>query len=202
MRRYIFVGGIRQDLKDASASSTDLPAAWIEKNTPYKAETFEYESGAIFRRIGQGRRVKELEEVLKRWLAQDIVLVCYSNGGDLAQRIVAKLKYRIYELHLVAAACEHNFEKAGFNTAMTKGLLGAVYCYCSKKDEALKKAQLSKKLFGWLGLGYGFLGLVGPQQVSLAHEGRVRTIWHDLSHGGWWNKENFERTMRYFVHAA
>ncbi len=201
-RHFILIPGILNDPENVD-SWTDLAEDWIEKNSPKDAATrLEYKTGAIFRRIGQNHRVDSLAKVIERNIIERIVLVSHSNGGDIIQRLINRRKYRIHELHLIASAGDADFDKNGFNKAIHNGYVGKIVCYVSSQDEALKKARWSKKLLGWIGLGYGYLGLVGPQNVDDVITDKVDVVGRRLSHSGWFDKENFETTMRRVVGAT
>ena len=102
---------------------------------------------------------------------------------------------------VVAAAADHDFKRNGLAHAMRQGRVGRVFCYCSRNDEALSAAVVSSWLLGWMGLGYGYLGLVGPSNAPNA--GRTVVIWDDSKkHGDWWKPAaNFDFTMMQIVHA-
>jgi hypothetical protein len=53
-----------------------------------------------------------------------------------------------------------------------------------------------------LGLGYGYLGLVGPQNIDTGLIEKVEIVHHKFSHTGWFNKDNFDNTMRKVTGAA
>lgn len=197
---FLFINGILNTPEDVNAW-TDNAETWIERETRYTAEKFEYRSGVFTRRLFQAARVDKVMQIAKRIDSQNLVLVGHSNGADIIERVVRKNKLQIKELHLIAAASEHNFEKNGYNKALATGAVGKIFVYCSAHDKALMKAKISS-FFQFMGLGYGYLGLVGPSRVSEENKDKVVTIWKKFDHGQWFSKANFENTMKKIVHAT
>jgi hypothetical protein len=161
------------------------------------ADRYEYACGAITRRIGQEKRVRECAELLMRANPRSRKVICsHSNGADICLRLLAEHPWiRVHELHLFAAAAEHDFAKNGLNAAFARGQVDRVVCYCSSADKALKAGRVTRKLFGFLGLGYGFLGLVGPENVAEEFAGNVETVWKaGYGHSDWLGK-HFDEAM-------
>ena len=194
-RIYIFINGIRTRPSDVQGW-TDRAETWIETNTKYKGTKFEYKSGAITRRFGQEKRVDDLETIVKGFLGEKVILVGHSNGCDIINRLVKRALFRFEEIHLIGAASEKDFEKNGFNLALRSERVKRIYVYWSKNDEALKTAKLSTRLFGRFGLGYGYLGLVGPENVDPLFRSRVCSFEHDFDHSDYFRGGNFEETMK------
>lgn len=193
---YIFVNGILTNPEDVGAW-TDYAVEWINKNTEGKADKMEYRSGVLTRRWFQNERVQNLQKICKRYLGDKIILVGHSNGCDIIERMIRKgLTGKIQEIHLIAAASEHDFIKNGYNTALKAERVGKIFVYTSPIDEALRKARWSKKLFGWLGLGYGYLGLIGPSRVDAKVKDSVVIYNEQMSHSQWFSKKFFEKTMQ------
>lgn len=194
-KKYIFINGILTDPGDVEGW-TDNAEAWIERETPFKADKFEYRAGAATRRILQNSRVDNVITIARRMGTSDLVLVGHSNGCDIIERVVRKANFRIRELHLIAAASEHDFEKNGFNKALQAEKVGKIFIYCSPKDRALKKAKFTRGFLKFIGLGYGYLGLVGPSRVRDSLKDRVITHWTEFDHSEWFTRRNFEQTMK------
>lgn len=192
---YILVNGILTNPEDVD-SWTDRAEEWIDTNTEFKATKMEYRSGAFTRRIFQSARVKNLQKICKAYLGDKIILVGHSNGCDIIQRMINKGIPKVHELHLIAAASEHDFKKNGFNRALKNGHVERIIVYMSTIDNVLKKAKLSSRLFGWMGLGYGYLGLTGPLNVDPSVEAKVFVHNEPMSHSQWFSKKSFERTMK------
>lgn len=193
--QYILINGILTSPEDVEAW-TDRAEQWIDKNTTFKSTKMEYRATALTRRFYQNTRVKNLQKICKAYLGDRIILVAHSNGCDIVQRMINKGIPRVHELHLIAAASEHDFIKNGYNRALKNDHVEKIVVYMSPIDEALKKARWSKRLFGWMGLGYGYLGLVGPLNVN--PEVKERVIMHNepMNHSQWFSKKFFERTMK------
>lgn len=197
--QIILVNGILNSPESVEAW-TDRAEQWIDKNTEFKSTKMEYRSGTLTRRFFQNTRVKNLQKICKAYLGDKIILVAHSNGADIVERMIKKgLVGRIHEIHLIAAASEHDFVKNGYNNALKSTRVGKIVVYTSPIDEALKKARWSTRLFGWLGLGYGYLGLVGPLNVNPEVKDRVVVHNEPMSHSQWFSKKFFERTMATIV---
>lgn len=202
----IFVNGILTDPESTSAW-TDRAELWVLSNTPCRAAKYEYWSFALTRRMKQAKRVRELRTLVLEWFRKgyEIVLVGHSNGADIICRLLKSCPCRIKEAHLVAAACDHDFERNGINHAMRKGWLGRCVCYCSEDDNMLHLAKISWMLLHWVGLGYGYLGLVGPHNITYPGQCPVvwaRDIWpnDETDHSEWWDAgRKFNQSMRLIV---
>lgn len=195
--QFIFVNGILNNPENVSGW-TDLAEEWIETNTPFKANKMEYRSGALTRRIKQNDRVYNLQKICMAYGGDKIVLVGHSNGCDIIQRLINKGLPKIHEIHLIAAASEHDFRKNGFNTALKLSNVDKIHIYTSTSDEALKKAKSSRVFLKWFGLGYGYLGLVGPKYI--ASEVVDKVVVHERNeyrHSDWFKADNFQQTMKF-----
>lgn len=196
---YIFCNGILT--KPGVIDNWNVRACtWVDQQTKYRAERYEYASDAIFRRIGQEQRVKDLQTVVHRLSGGDIILVGHSNGCDLIERLVKRNVHYFKEIHLIAAASENDFRKNGYNDALRKNGVGQIFIYHSPLDEALKQAKWSTRLFGWLGLGYGYLGLTGPKYISKEVQHKVISIERPFNHSEWFTESNFDDTMKLITH--
>lgn len=194
--QYILINGILNS-PESVESWTDLAEEYIEIHTKHKCSKMEYRSGVLTRRWFQADRVKNLQKICKAYLGDKIILVGHSNGCDIIQRMINKGMPKVHEIHLFAAASENDFKKNGFNRALKNDQVGRIFIYCSTSDSALKKAKLSSALFGWMGLGYGYLGLVGPINISGEVVDRVKVVQENTySHSQWFSKVNFEKTMK------
>lgn len=193
---YILVNGICTNPEDVEAW-TDRAEAWLDEHTKAKATKMEYKAGVLTRRWYQNERVENLQKICKRYLGDKIILVGHSNGCDIIERMLKKgLTGKIQEIHLIAAASEHDFVKNGYNNALKSERVGKIVVYTSPIDKALQKAKWSSSMFGWLGLGYGYLGLVGPLNVDPSAKDRVVVYNEEMSHSQWFSKKFFERTMK------
>lgn len=193
---YVFINGICTNPGDVSAW-TDAAEVWVETHCMQSHATrLEYAADAIFRRMHQEERVDDLEAIVRRLAGRRIILVGHSNGCDIIERFIKRKNYVIDEIHLIAAASEADFEKNGINNAMKLGFVKSVHVYWSKKDSALQKAKWSSTLLSWIGLGYGYLGLVGPKKVNALVASRVRHTERSIDHSEWFSEGRFNETMR------
>ncbi len=96
--------------------------------------------------------------------------------------------------HIFAPAADW----ADFKDALDLGAVERVRIYGSANDEALKIAAQSRCLLGWAGLGYGSMGLHGPEIAEQAFPHDVRDFSNDsFGHSTWFERgEHFESTMR------
>lgn len=200
-RYYLLVNGIRAEARGNVDEWPVLAEDWIENRTPHKAGRYGYHVNFWDRWIWQRKHVKNVCTILsrKRAAAPDarLFVVGHSNGAAIACAALAKDQtLRISELHLIAGAVDASFEKNGLNAAIERGQVKRVVCYCSGGDGALKLAKESGRFLRKVGLGYGYLGLVGPRDVR-APEGVVREVWkNEYDHSSWFDGgARFDDTM-------
>lgn len=194
-RFYILGNGINVNPGD-SRDWNRRGAIWIEQHTDYDAQPYLYFQDALLRRLFQDKRVEEVAEVVRsfRCFNHDVCLVGHSNFCDVICRYLQRHVERILSIHLIAAACESDFNKNGINAAMDLGLSSAVI-FCSKVDHALIAAKDTGRFLKWFGLGYGSLGLTGP--INVKYPDRVKVIWRNtFDHSTWFDGCNFDDTMR------
>lgn len=197
-RFFCLINGILTPTSDQH-HWTNAAEAWIERNGCGYADSYRYLCGAIGRRLGHARRVADVHAMCaaRAKAGQAVHLVAHSNGAQVAADVVARHPGLAVEgLHLIAAACPADFDANGLNAAVASGRVRDVTCYCSRSDDALKLAGASRHLFGWLGLGYGDLGRVGPQRVARDAWPFVLTYWEDFGHSEWFAPANFDALMR------
>lgn len=194
-RMYILINGILSKPSDVNGW-TDRAESWIEDKTKYNATKFEYFADMVFRRMWQGNRVSKLQDIIGRIFNDSIYLVGHSNGCDIIERYIRKSNRRIEELHLIAGASESDFRKNGYNDALLKNKVGKIFVYWSKQDAALKQAKWSTKLFGWMGLGYGYIGLIGAKYVSPLIKDRVIEMEFNLDHQDYFSETQLDDTLR------
>lgn len=195
-KAYIFINGILSNPGDENGW-TDRAESWIEANTEDTATRHEYCCGVVTRRFFQNERVRKLENVAKRYLGDKLVLVGHSNGCDIIERFVRRGVYPCHEIHLIAAASEHDFEANGLNEALKKNKVGKVYVYWSPNDSVLKQARWTRGILKYVGLGYGHLGLVGPFNVNKDVIDRVHNIQWGCNHSQWVDKsQGFDKLMQ------
>lgn len=192
----IVVNGILTMPGDARAW-TDRAVTWFhaEASVVVQAEKFEYYASALTRRLWQQRHARELAALIDAYRGRRIHLVGHSNGCDIIVRALALSTTRIATVHLIAAACDEDFDRNGLNVALDCEQVAEVHAYTSPDDGVLRYAAApSRALFGWLGLGYGLLGLVGPRNVRRP-ERAPQWDRPGYGHSTWFADENFAATL-------
>lgn len=194
---YIVVNGILASPGDARGW-TDRAVTWLhnEAEVNVQAEKFEYFASALTRRIRQQAHAEDLAALIRRYSGREIHLVGHSNGCDLILRALRLTTTGVRSVHLIAAACDEDFDRNGLNEDLVSGQLGNVHVYTSPDDGVLKwAARPSRWLLGWAGLGYGLLGLVGPK-----FEARPELVTRDdrpgYGHSTWFSDEHFVETFK------
>ncbi len=193
----IFVNGILTNPGD-SDGWTDRAVTFTNTRTRdgIYGEKFEYATGALTRRFQQDDRAAAIARMVSFYRRAGFVRVIgvgHSNGCDILARVLTRLNVALDSVHLFAPAAE----PADYEQALRMGSVGRICIYGSKADKALKLASRSKVLVGWLGLGYGSLGLLGPQ-FAAAHPDRVTdNSIHTFGHSDWFARDtHFETTMK------
>lgn len=157
----ICINGIRTAPGRTDAWTDEMSAALNMRTPPsVKTATFEYYTTALLRWMGQRQRAAELERRCRQYAAQGfrLVLIGHSNGCDLIARVL-KAGVKVHSAHLFAAAAHER----DFVQAIADGAIERLHLYGSPNDAVLKAATVSERVLGWLSLGYGSLGLRGPQ---------------------------------------
>lgn len=156
----IVVNGILNNPSDQQ-SFTDEMTSVLNRRTPagVKVEKFEYFCSAVFRWLGQRKRAAELARRVLQYANEGwrVVMIGHSNGCDLIARVLL-MGVKIDSCHLFAPATDEGH----FAIAIGQRLVRRIHIYGSPDDRALSAATWSQRLFGWLGLGYGSMGLRGP----------------------------------------
>jgi pimeloyl-ACP methyl ester carboxylesterase len=166
---YIAINGIRTNPGE-SDGWTDRFVTWINTRLPdgVVAEKFEYYTSALLRGLRQRQRADEIAKKVGyyRRAKYRVVLVGHSNGCDLIARVLEACGAEIDAAHLISPAADEQ----GFAEAIREGLIRRIHIYGSKNDKALRFAAATRPLIGWLGLGYGSLGLRGREFAALFPE--------------------------------
>lgn len=202
---YIAVNGILT-LPGSSRAWTDRATTWFhsESRALIQAEKFEYFATPLTRRLRQHAHARDLADLIRSYAGRRIHLIGHSNGCDLILRALALDSTPLASIHLIAAACDEDFNRNGLNNALLFDQLGAVHVYTSPDDAALKwAARPSRALLGWLGLGYGILGLVGPQRVLEYADQRHLVHRYDrpgFGHSTWFADPHFDATLNLVLH--
>lgn len=198
---FIFVCGI-MNFPGESDNWTGRAVTWTHAsdkvaNPCAKAEKIEYFCGPVDRVLGQTERAAKLVKTLSFYRGWNITLVGHSNGAAVILDALAAAGWPIIKaLHLISAACESDFTKNGLNAALLDSQVGTVTVYVGGKDMALRLAH------SWAGrlLGYGTLGLAGPEYVDGGLKGRVDTrLEPAYGHSDWFTELNFPPLMRLIV---
>jgi predicted alpha/beta hydrolase family esterase len=196
VKTFIFVNGIL-NCPGSSNGWTDRAVTWIHTHTEHRAEKFEYFSPVIFRRWFLKDWTNDLAELVAKYAGKPLVLVGHSNGCELICRTVKISGAQIRGLHLISGACAADFYTNGLNAALKANRVGKVVAYVAEKDLPMKIARVSQNLIGWLGLGYGTLGLNGPLRTAIEVENRVMPVRQpDFGHSTWFLDENFDDLMK------
>jgi len=205
---YIAINGIRTNPGDAEGW-TDRFVTWVNTVLPdgVYGEKFEYYTSALLRGFRQRLRAKQIAKMVGYYTRAGyrVVLVGHSNGCDLIARVLHLAKPESDELpadlkkdlkidcaHLISPAADEE----SFADAVRNKLVRCIHIYGSKNDGALRFAQVTRPLIGWLGLGYGSMGLRGREFAAMFPD--VVQDHSDDSHGHstWMQRgPNFEEMM-------
>jgi esterase/lipase superfamily enzyme len=202
----ICVNGILVNPGDANGW-TDRAVTWLHTTRDdVAAEKFEYFVGALTRRFRLNSIARNFAELLQKYGANhELHIIGHSNGGEVITRAIrhllteskSRVELNIKSIHLCAPANAADFAANWLNIALGLGLVKSVFVYRARKDKALMLGRVSRRLFGWLGLGYGDLGLVGPQNVDERYAARVIDIPNVVEgHTDFFTEANFENTMQ------
>lgn len=208
---YIFVNGILNK-PGAHNGWTDRAVSWVHQHTGHQAEKFEYLTGALTRRFTQNLHAVALRSLINSYKGRPIHLVGHSNGCDIIVRALTgePMLAQIASVHLIAGACEADFEKNGLNRLLLDSKVGRVAIYVGGQDKAMRAARVSQWVVGWLGLGFGTMGLTGPKNVDRAlavNVGQFSEVFMlsaevtvinepKFGHSTFFDKAHFEETMR------
>lgn len=170
-----------------------------KRGQSWYAEKIEYQSDAVFKFMAQAKRVQKLALTLDYYLDWPITLVGHSNGTDVIVRCLRENpSLKVDKVHLVSAATGGDFIRNGMNLLLTNGSVGECTVYVNGKDSALRLAA------SFLGksLGYGALGITGPDNVWPGVHGKVHVVrdfpFSSYGHSTMWEDERFDQTMERF----
>jgi hypothetical protein len=181
-------------------------ASWTQIHTAFHGVSFLYQAGPLTRRFTLNARARELAALLYAHRVDELHVAVHSNGAEVLSRALRHIlqhptefpePFTIASAHFMGPANDADFTKNWLNSALIVGLVKSVWVYRATKDKPLGLGRASRRLFGWMGLGYGDLGLVGPQNVDPAEAHRV----HDLPnvapcHTCFFDAAHFEPTLR------
>lgn len=193
---YIAINGIRSNPGE-SDGWTDRFVTWINTRLPdgVVAEKFEYYTSALLRGMRQRQRADEISKKVGyyRRAGYRLVLVGHSNGCDLIARVLEACGAEIDAAHLISPAADEE----DFAEAIREGLIRRIHIYGSRHDGALRFAAATRPLIGWLGLGYGSLGLRGREFAALFPEVVQDHSDDSQSHSTWMQRgPRFEALMQ------
>jgi pimeloyl-ACP methyl ester carboxylesterase len=198
-RAFIFIPGIRHE-SEGIDGWPDQAVLYVHTHTKHRAEKYEYSCKALTRWLGQSRRIEDVARLIWNYRDFDVSVAAHSNGCAIAIAALQKFpQAQIDTLHLFAAAADPDWERNGLNEAIEDGRCERVYCYCSEGDRVLKLAGFTTWLRR-LGLGYGQLGLIGPQNVSKVGETATYTDWNNhFGHSTYFHGSHFGPTVRLII---
>lgn len=202
---FICVNGILTDPGDAYGW-TDRAEEWINaQGCEVRADSFEYFSGALTRRLHQAKRVAIVLDKVRfwQWHGFAIRLVGHSNGADIICRLLSVALERAITIdaaYLIAAAADRELSRYHIPLYAAAHPDFRLHCLCSANDRALQLARRTQWL-RVLGLGYGTLGLEGPAIDGVSFSGGkgdwLRCKWENsFDHSTWFDPAHFEDTMR------
>jgi len=195
---YLVVNGILTDPSDINGWC-DIFEDYYQ-NEGYACTKYEYFSGAITRFFKQGKRVKQLEEIINR-TKSPLIYVGHSNGCELFSRLMKDSKCVFEAAHLFSPAMQADCNLNGITLGLLTNRVKNVYLYCSRRDIVLRDWASKTSFLRFLGLGYGTLGYSGPVNVLPQIEHRVYVHWNNrFGHSDWFTKKNvgesFALTLR------
>ena len=164
---------------------------WPDKVTALK---YEYFATPLFRRIGQQTRAQHIANIVNsfRRSGYDVSLIGHSNGCALIAEVIGDIGSEVSSVHLFAPAAD----EADFERAIDQETVERIHIYGSKNDKALKLARITKAGVGWMGLGYGSLGLRGPAFAAKYPEVVTDHSNDAYGHSDWFSPRlNFLSTM-------
>lgn len=204
---FFFVNGIRTSLADRKPDDPKL--AWNAKADEWceerriHAHTYRYFTLAITRFIEERERAEIMAAKIDdcrgmpAWPVRYKIAVGHSNGADVIVKAARLCQAPIDELWLIAGACDERFDANGLNKLLRSRKVGRVFVWASKYDSVLGTAGSWSSILRPIGLGYGTLGLIGPQHVDTDVRDRVFVRWCEgFSHSTYFDQGNFEATMR------
>lgn len=173
---------------------------WTNLNSDRESDRSDYFCTPVGRAFFQQRRINRFVNLVKQYQGKRTInAITHSNGAAIVLTGLQQDGWpQIGSLHLISGACEASFRKNGLNLALLHGRIEKVFVYVGGKDWALRLAALRPAQW----LGYGHLGLHGPQDVepSLLSDQRVKIVtMPDYGHSDWFTPANFNSSMEMFM---
>lgn len=198
---FICINGILTDPRKDDAW-TDEAVDWINRKLPdgVVGISYEYNATPLFRRWGQQERAQHIAAKASSYRRSGyrVVLIGHSNGCDLIARVIGGISVEVASVHLISPSAD----EADFERAIEAHTTDRIHIYGSKNDNALKFASFTRKWLGlgFIGLGYGSLGLRGQQFAKKYPEIVVDHSRDDFGHSDWFKpRSNFLQTMKLIV---
>lgn len=191
---YVVVRGILGNAERGDEWTDRAEELFLSQNI--HAHIYEYDAGALTRRVFQQSRAKAVATILRDCSASEIVAVGHSNGADILLRALRLCPLAVRRLVLIAAACDERFDVNGLNAMLRSGRVESVELWCSRQDQTLATWGERSKLFRFLGLGYGTLGYDGPQNIAPDVQSRVTVRWFPgFDHSDYVNQSHLANTL-------
>lgn len=196
---FVFINGIYNFPGDIR-NWVGRAVTYVNSKTPHKAEKIEYFSSIITRALQNKKRAHKLYKTLSYYRNWEINLISHSNGADVIIDCLNMYKDwpNINNIHLVAPACERDFNKNNLNELLSYSRVNSCYIYLCGEDRPIK---FTSNILGKI-LGYGNLGKYGPKNIDNSIIYRVKIIkdspWDKYGHSDCFESENFEKTMELF----
>lgn len=189
-RFFYIIPGILTDFENPK--TWDYQAQlWLRENGYGEAAGFNYQAGVLgglaSRKKYGGMVSSDLRDANASGFTP-IIVVGHSNGcGIIAEGLSDHPDVFVDEIHLIAAAIDHDCDTNHLNAIAKRGQVKRVVLYVSPNDNALGVGPL---------LGYGNLGKVGPVNVSPELAGILVRVDGDCDHNDWVGRD-FEKTMQH-----
>ena len=167
----IFANGIMNNPGSAHGW-TDRAVTWVQTNTDFAAEKFEYFAGPLTRRLSLGRHARDLADLVRAYWDWHVHVVAHSNGCEIAVRAVRELAGKpLAGLVFLSPACDGRMDANGLNGALDSAAVGRLEVLRGGSDRAGWWAAASRILTLGL-LGYGTMMRTGPVGVApeVAHK--------------------------------
>ncbi len=197
---YIFERGILgwESLFGQWKQWPNQAVAWINRNTPHKAQTLTYFCGPILAAATRGFRARQFAKLIKAYAGDRIIMACHSEGTATGLRALDIAGWpRIEELHLICGAADSDFDANGLNDAIARNRIGKVIVYVAGRDDAMKleDTYVGSLCFGLQTAGQP-LGLKGPTNMrpDVARSVTVKA-WKNYGHSTCWTRAYFDWTM-------
>jgi|GEM_PF-2723677 len=162
-------------------------AVWYREHAHCQATADTYFAGVILAKLLHRWRVAWFVRKLRAHRGKTQIVIAHSNGCRIAVDALARAGVRIERLVLVAGAVNSSEATQQILDARLDDYCGSAIVTKSSCDAALRAADE----FGWC---HEPLGLYGPIYNELY--GYFRVVEKKFGHSEWFNRLNFEDTLR------